>query len=384
MRAYSYSALTLFEGCPLSWKLKYLDRVPEEPSRPMQVGAAAHAAIEIYLEQLAGAGIPSDAGIIPAVLDDTRVDGKTPIAAALREEVAGLLYKFAETFAFDPKEGRPDLEAKLAFDAKWRPVAWFSRKPPVRFRAVTDWRAVKGDTVRIRDWKTGFKIEPTSEVEDADQLRIYAFAMSVVYPDADTFEVSLWHVRFGFEQGPFTYHREDLDDVREDLERRMAAADEAEAAGEFPATPGDQCLRCSYRRQCPAYRASARDEEIPDDPVELAQAFALSKARTKALESAVKDRCAEEPIALPGGKLLGFVGQDRVSIVDTEAAVTDLLENGVRREDLWRELNLSKTAAEKLLKGAGNRELIKPFLDAHGKVQTISVLKETKAGKGAA
>lgn len=374
-RAYSYSQLRQFAECPLAWKLARIDRVKEEPSRPMMIGGAAHQAIEQYVVGCHASGLASDAALI-----DDIVDGLS-CAEDLRGEVRMLLDKFAGSY--EVRLTDPDLETRRAWRSDWTETHWtdWSR---CRFRAVTDLVDKAGTVLEITDWKTGFRIPTREEFAEDLQLRAYAFVQSLLHPEAEEFHVRLYHVRIGYEQGPLIIHRDELDSVREELERRMAAVDLACVKGDFNPTPGDHCERCGYRRQCPAYLASGR-AELPEETPALAVEYFTLKAKLKDVETALKDRVASEgPVLLGDGRQLGFVAQERVSIADVKAAIAALLSAGVGKDDVFRELTLSKTAAEKLLKRAGKRDIAQKFIDTYGEVSISNVFKSHQVNGGAA
>jgi CRISPR/Cas system-associated exonuclease Cas4 (RecB family) len=371
MSAYSYSRLRTYADCPAALKLQ-LDKAPSERPAPMIIGGLAHEAIENYIRRCHRQKTPSDAALIDEIVPS--LSGIGPYES----DVRGLLDRFAATFQVFLSE--PDLETKRAFTRSWKPTTWFGKG--VRFRAVMDLIEVTdtGDEVVITDWKTGWKIPPRSELEEDLQLRIYAYIASLLYPKAEQFTCRLWYVRpaFAYE---FELFREDLGDVREDLERRMAAID---AEQKWTATPGDHCQGCLYRRSCDHYRRAGLGE-IPDNTAELAAEYFLVKARQKDLESALKARVeAEGPLEQSGGKVLGFQAQEQVKIVETKAAVKELDRLGVPGPAIWDSLSLSKTAVEKLLRKAEQREHIPAFLEDHGQVSIRSVFKSHKPKGGAA
>ncbi len=374
MRAYSYSQMRQFADCRLAWKLAKIDKVPEEKSLPMLVGGACHSAIEAYSEACWRSRLPSDAAIIPEIVAGIRGDDKKPVSAEIRTEVVALMEKFAGSFAVIGSELQ--FEGQMAFTPDWSPAEWFGKD--VRFRAIADLMDFDraGEKVSVTDFKTGWKIDPSSEVEDNLQLRIYALAAALKAPWASEFRVRLWHVRFAYEQGPFVIHRDEIDGIRAEVEERMA---EMDAETEFAASPGEHCQRCGFRRSCPAYKASGRTEEIPEDSRELAAAFAFAKARVKVLEEAVKARVSVAPIELGNGKVLTFVGEQKTEVVQLEPLVRALLNVGVTKGDVWSEMSLSKTAVEKLLRKVGRKEMAADLLRQYGEVSTVTKLKEREA-----
>lgn len=371
-RAYSYSQLRQYEECPLAWKLAKIDKVKEEPNRAMLLGGFAHPVIAEYITRCHKAGLPSDAAIIDECIEAARRD-RAPIPASMKGEIRTMLDKFATSFSVTMRA--PRVEEQLAFDVNWQPVQWFGKD--VRFRAIMDlFHEPAAELAQITDFKTGWKVD--GEGADSLQLRTYGFIATLLRPSVRVVRASLFHVRYGYEQS-HEYHAEDLAGVRDELEQRMA---EIDAETKFEATPGDHCQRCSFRRRCPAYQASGRTSEIPEDPRRLAQEFALAKARVKELEAAVKARVdAEGTIDLGRGRVLGYTASERWSNTNPQGLITSMISNGVPKDGIWREIGLSKTAVGKLLKAAGLKDRLDELLDEYGERQTITSLREHKAGE---
>jgi hypothetical protein len=104
----------MFEECPLAWRMKYVDKMKEEPSRMLIAGSAAHAAVAEYVGRCHKAGLPSDAAIIDECIEAALVDRK-PIGPSYRPDVRALLAKFAASYAV--RLARPEIEQKLGFTA---------------------------------------------------------------------------------------------------------------------------------------------------------------------------------------------------------------------------------------------------------------------------
>jgi len=371
MNAWSYSRLRLIEECPYAYKLM-LDKAPKEEPGYLIVGQQAHEALERYVRACHEAGVPSDAGVIPEI-----VAGLKRCPEAMRGEVGGLLERFAATFVVDLMS--PSLETRRAFTRTWRPTDWFGRD--VRFRAVIDCQdEPTTGTVRIRDWKTGWKVPSRTEFEEDGQTLIYAFIASIEKPKAVEFVCEAWYVRTAFaHEAELTV--DDLDGVREDLERRMAAAD---AVTDFSARPGEHCQRCLYRRSCAAYQVAV-GRDVPDETPAIADLYHLLKARLKDVETALRTRIeAEGPLDVGDGKALGFQPQETWKITDVEAAVAGLLQSGIAKPDVWRALSLSKSEFEKLLRRADKKHLIEDGLRRWGQKSIRSVFRVHNIGGGAA
>jgi len=156
-RPWSFSSLTLYEGCPQRYKLKYIDKVKEpepEPDNPMARGNRIHSIIENYL------------------LHDT------PLTA----EANGL-----EDYCRNIKMTKPTVEEDWAYTDNWAVTNWDSNDVDCRMKL--DAFIKDGNHCQIIDWKTG-KDYPIKRIA---QGQLYAIGASKRYPDLESF-----HVAFGY------------------------------------------------------------------------------------------------------------------------------------------------------------------------------------------
>lgn len=204
----------------------------------------------------------------------------------------------------------------------------------------------------VRDWKTG---QDVGEVEDNWQIRIQALCERAIRGEAPDGELVYIGEDGSHRVETYAFDDLDLDDAAErlrDIVRRVHAAEARVTAGREPdVSPGEHCKYCPAAIYCPAKRALVRDMrtllgELPDEeavghqvallPVErLGEVWLKAKdfaPRLKAIESAIKERAASEPIPLPGGKVLvSETRQGQRRLKEKEAAAL-LRELGVPEE----------------------------------------------------
>jgi len=368
-RAYSFSALSVFEECPAQFGYK-VQKKAALTTEALASGIASHTAIARYVAHCHREGIKADPDVVDPIADALELDKGRPLPEPLRVDAREVLRDFASSYVLELV--RPQVELELAFDAAWSTVGWFDKA--VRWRAKLDLiERVEKNRIRITDWKTGRYVPTATELEASDQLKCYAWSAAKKWPNVKVFDVALYYARQRWEHGPFEFERDEIEEFGGDLERRMARAD---AEKKFAPVPGDHCQRCDWRLHCPAYKAAALQEAIPEDPTELAELFLLLKARLKDVEAAVKSRAKDDPLPLRNGRLLGFVQARKWGIDDVEATVKDLLEGGVKAEVVWSKLSLSKTALGQCLATIGEKDMVGQFLDTYGSASISNNLKE--------
>lgn len=211
--AWSFSALAVYEQCPLKYKLSKIDKLPEPKSDAMHRGLTIHKKCETYLKG-------DDPDAIPPEL----------------EEFDGL---FQELHAF-----QPIVEQQWGFTQEWTPTGWFSKgKKATWLRVVPDAVVLYGDaTAELIDFKTG---KPWGDNED--QMDLFANAVLCRYPDIQEVSVRLWYLDTGDErpEEPWIATRKGLRGRLKEWEDRV---EPLFSDTEFPATPNSKCGWCHFRK----------------------------------------------------------------------------------------------------------------------------------------
>ena len=221
--SWSYSKLLDFEQCKLRYKLKHIDRVPEEKSTAADRGTAIHQMAEDF------------------------VGGKT-------KSLPTELLKFDDDFLAlrnRNSNGLVSLEGEWAFDSSWEPVPY-----------KTGWLRMKADAVAFNenrtqaiviDYKTGKKWG--NELKHGEQTQLYSLATAIRNPTVKTIIAELWYLDKD-ELTTVTYSREQAISFVKGFDKRAMRIDHAHETGVFEASPNQvSCQWCSYGpqkgNQCP-------------------------------------------------------------------------------------------------------------------------------------
>lgn len=166
VRAWSYSALKVFEECPYRTYISRVKKIPEPSSPAADRGSEIHQQAEDYVK---------------GILD--------PFPSTLA--------KFKDDFAvlrslFD--EGKVELEGEWAYTVDWQKTGWMS--PDCWARIKLDAFVREDETsARVIDYKTGKKFG--NEISHGQQCLLYAIGAFVREPELQHVQTELWYIDKG-------------------------------------------------------------------------------------------------------------------------------------------------------------------------------------------
>lgn len=356
--AHSHSRLQVFSGCPLAYKLQYLDKIPTESSDAMEIGAAAHEFFDkwsVFTGPRIGWKLPLTPQEEELVL---RMAGECFQKEARNQENFKEYLEICQTFA---KEYQPDpaypfilAELSLAFKAGWKRCDW--NDPDVMFRAKIDRIEAPGNDhlsikkIRVTDYKTGFSGAPNSF-----QLDIYALVCSLIYPALEEVEIQFYYVKSGFKQTK-VLEVKDLGITKIQLEALMARIESEKV---WKPKPGAKCLNCSVAAHCTAKPSNLVAITSPDVASALATEIAFLEAQAKAKKKALNAYCRKSGPVEAGGLVWNHWPTESM-VVDMGPFLSALVSYGIDPKDV---LNPNSTAIKKSMKQVpGFQEAITPYI----------------------
>ena len=367
----SYSRLSRFETCPLSYRLHYIEKKQAEPGLPLRFGKTIHAVLERLIKE---------------VVDDERT-------GTLSEERAIELYReawgaerltgmdvFAEGLAilrrFIAEQGVVDHRDVLAIEKEFRlPVGPFE---VLGFIDRVDW--LDDETVEVIDYKTNHQLFTRDEVDTSLQMSLYEVAVRRLWPWAKKVKLTFWMLRHGVRQQT-TRTEEQLADALAYVE---TLGRQTETATEYPARLNTNCSYCDHRKQCPAYAEALRGkrefivEDLTDlegvarEREEVARLAKALYARKEELEDILKAQLKERDELVLGGVRYRMFATTSLDY-PLEPTLTLLADaTGLSRDEVLGKLGaIDKKALDALLKSLGKKldkprvSLLKAELEAH-------------------
>lgn len=347
----SYSRLSRFEQCPLSFKLQYIDKRASEPGMPLRFGKVVHAALERLvrevIEQERTAPLDEERAVA-LFADAWAADGLT----GLHEFGEGV----AMVRAFVRAQGVVDHRDVLAVEKEFHLPA--GRFTVLGFIDRVD--RIDDETIEIVDYKTNRQLFTREEVDTSLQMSLYELAARRTWPWVKNVRLTFVMLRHGVRQ---TTTR-----TPEQLEAALAYVETlgrmTEEETEFPARVSGNCVHCDHRAHCSAYAEALKGKRTvlgadPDDLEAIArereEVSRLAKilyARKSELEGALKEHLRDRDELVLAGV--------RYTLAPTAAAVTypirrtlRVLEErtGLPREDILdRVVSIERDALDRLVR----------------------------------
>jgi putative RecB family exonuclease len=251
--ALSPSRAADFKQCPLLYRFRAIDRLPEIPSRPQIRGTLVHAVLERLFELPAAERVPEAATALVA-----------PVWAELVAELPELL-----TALFAGPDD-PELAEWLASTGPLIDT-YFALEDPRRLepearelmietelgsglllRGIVDRLDVaRTGQLRVVDYKTGAAPRPVAEARALFQMKFYALALLHLRGAVPT-QLLLLYLADG-ECLSYRPEEEELRRFERTLDAIWAAILEAGRSGDFRPSPGPACAWCDHKALCPAW-----------------------------------------------------------------------------------------------------------------------------------
>lgn len=250
--ALSPSRAADFKQCPLLYRFRAIDRLPEPPSTAQLRGSVVHAALEQLYGMPAAERRPQTALSLvdpawdqvladqPDLADGFTADQRAQLLAEARALLTGY-YRLEDPTRFDPQSCEQRIEVELA--------------DGTLLRGFVDRIDVAGTgELRVVDYKTG-KAPPAAralaEFKAMFQMKFYAVAL------LRSQGVLASRLRLIYlADGQLLDYAPDLDELLRFEKTLMAiwrAIQSAGVTGDFRPNPSRLCNWCSHQALCPAY-----------------------------------------------------------------------------------------------------------------------------------
>ena len=225
---WSFSRFALYESCPFKAKLKYIDKLEEPTSPPLERGTRIHQLAEQFIK-----------GELKDFPEELKLHEK--LIRSLQES-----YAKAET-------SKVIVEEEWAFTKEWESTGWFDENAWVRIKL--DCIQIVGDHAYVIDWKTG-KFNKNLHKQYERQLHLYALATFLKFPGLAVVTPRLYYLDTGdvypkIESGnfdktePCDYTRDQVEELKLywELKTKPLLTDNI-----FAPRPSWLCRYCHFRK----------------------------------------------------------------------------------------------------------------------------------------
>ncbi|MEP6562882.1 MAG: RecB family exonuclease, partial [Nakamurella sp.] len=247
--ALSPSRASDFKTCPLLYRYRAVDRLPEPPSAPAVRGTLVHSVLERMFGEPAAARTPELTAAQVTPLWEQMVTDSPDLATLLPTDslpdwLASAQNLVRSYFTLeDPRRFSPEA-CELAIEVE------IAGSVPLRGFIDRVDLAPTGE-LRVVDYKTGRSPGPDFESRALYQLKFYAlmiYRMRGVVPA----QLKLIYLADGLSL-QYAPSEAELLSFEKGVVALWAAMTRALEIGDFPASPSSMCAFCAYQEVCPAY-----------------------------------------------------------------------------------------------------------------------------------
>jgi len=367
----SFSRLSRFETCPLSYKLHYIDKRQPEPGLPLRFGKLIHAVIERLVREAVDderSGPLSEDRALALYRDGWTAEGLTGVDVF--QEGLEILQRFVR------EQGVLEHRNVLAVEKEFRlPVGPFTVLGYIDRVDCLD-----GETVEIIDYKTNRQLFARDEVDASLQMSLYDLAARRLWPWVKKVKLTFWMLRHGI--------RQQTERTPEQLDAALAYVEtlgkQTETATQYPPRLNTNCSYCDHRSNCPAYADALKGkreflcedladlEAVAREREEVARLAKALYARKDELEGILKTHLKDKDELVLGGVRYRMFATTTIDypLEPTLSLLADA--TGLSRDEVLGKLGaIDKKALDALLKSLGKKldkprvSLLKAELEAH-------------------
>ena len=251
-RSLSPSRAGDFQNCPLLYRFRTIDRLPEPASPAMVRGTLVHAVLEdLFGEPAPGRTLERAVDLLPSEWEQLRqADPRVTelfTAEQAAEETAWLASSIDLLTTYFTMEDPRYLEPAAREER-----VTYEPEPGLAFGGIVDRIDIAPDgRIRVVDYKSGRAPSPVFESKAIFQMRFYAL---VIWRTRGVIPTLLQLMYFG--DGQFLRYEpteSDLVHTEKKLLALWAAIERAIELRDFPPRPSGLCGWCAHQALCPAF-----------------------------------------------------------------------------------------------------------------------------------
>lgn len=269
-----------YKQCPLLYRYRAIDRLPESPTQAQVKGTVVHAALENLFDMPAGLRVPESAELLvdgawgalceeTPELRDLVPDDQVDRFLADAHKLISTYYTLENPTAFTPESCELRVEVDLTEDD--------DDPDRVLLRGFVDRIDVAPDgRVRVVDYKTGRSPGESFESRALFQMKFYALAIYRLRGIVPA-RLQLLYLADG-QSLIYTPEKAELDRFAKTLTAIWKAILKAGGTGDFPPKRSRMCQWCDHKAHCPEFGGTLLPYPgWPSSPGETSHAEAVSE-----------------------------------------------------------------------------------------------------------
>lgn len=333
----SYSSLETYKNCPLKYKFKHIDRVPEPKSKEAQFGTLIHSTLHfVHTPSIVAPTLEQALNYFvsnwkPEVYED-EIEERSAFTQGIQ-----IIQRYYENNDI-ASANIVDLESRFAIEIGNDETGKHT------VSGIIDRIDKTKEGYEIIDYKTARKMPSQDKVDNDIQLSIYLKAFLERYPkekeNIENITVSLYYVKHGVKLSG----KRTLQDL-ERLEEQFLKVIQAIEGVEFEPILSPLCDWCGYKKICPLWKHQYKEthkiddteaKEIIDDYIALKKKLTAEKQELTRLQTQILEYMESETVDRVFGNE-GIIGKSlRSSYKYDEQKLRDILEPLDKWEDVLK------------------------------------------------
>ncbi|HDP69407.1 MAG TPA: DUF2800 domain-containing protein [Actinobacteria bacterium] len=368
----SYSSISTYQNCPLSYKFAYVDKLPRKKTPALSFGRAIHTALYDFYN-VPTPNPPSFENILSSLQKKWSSAGYSSKAEekTYQEYAEKVLKNFYDS-NFEKFSLPIALEHKFSIELD---VNLPSIKPCILTGIIDKVEKTESGSLEIIDYKTSRKLPSQSKIDQDLQLSIYYLAAKKIWsiePEMLTFYFVVPGIKM-------STARNDDDVIK--TNRLIAKTAESINKENFEPTENALCPWCDFQAHCPFFKDKFEKEKpteiekIIDEYSELKEEIKIAKNHLSGLENLIYKYFEE--------KDLKRIFSEKNLITRTEIPNYDYDTNELKEIleplGLWNEiLQINIACLNQLLKNNSLGEEVKKSIESIRKLKNISYRLNSK------
>ncbi|MGE5446041.1 MAG: RecB family exonuclease [Ignavibacteriales bacterium] len=353
MGLYSHTRLSSYKQCPLRYRLKYIDKIPEETKTIEQfMGSRVHEALERLYKNLISAKIMPLERVIGYFHRNWEKEWDDNIRFVNKDLSKDDYRGLGEKCIRDYYESYHPFNQSKTIHAEKRVSFALDEDKRCKIQGYIDRLAIAPDgTYEIHDYKTSKNLPTQKEKDEDKQLALYQIGVKNMWSDAHSIKL-LWHYLVFNKEMSSSRTDDDIERLRAE---EITLINEIESATEFPPLESLLCSWCSYQSICPLRKHLFIIEHSPEKEILKEEGFQLVD-RLEELQSMKKrieveiEETKESLITYSeregidrifGSAKVAKIDRDtKLSFPDTGDEKRTQLESIIRESKKWDEVSL--------------------------------------------